>query len=512
MSLEMSQEGQHNPERIGRYRIVRPLSKGGMALVYEARKDSLGGVAPRVAIKVILPDYAASSTFRELFINEARLGAAMHHQNLVQILDFDSDGDRYFLVMEYVQGFTLSKMVGLSARHGIDIPMCVICEIGRQACEGLHYAHQAVDGSGRALNMIHRDIKPSNLIVNPEGGVKILDFGISKGRLRSERAGSVKGTWGYMAPEQANGERIGPNADVFALGIVLFEMASRTSMFKGRKEEEIRQLLMGDHAGRLVSTLPPAYAPLASVLLRALHVDPKMRFASAAEFGRQLADLLPDPLTVRDEMVGFHTKIRDLHKSEAPRRKADEPEEPSAQSARLAPRFTLDASRAGESQQVLVMSAMAGMVAVVVAFVLGYALYRFFLPDNGVRALPDVTTTMEVAGQDRTAGERPVPVPNVAGGEAGATEGADAPAEAAPADPELGPNQGYMTLEVVQDAEIYVDKELLRPPYGDKKVFDAGRHIISVRLPDGVNVSYIVDLEPGEHEHRVWDFDKWDFR
>src|SRR5690606_27862945 len=124
-------------------------------------------------------DYAASSTFRDLFINEARLGAAMQHQNLVQILDFDADGDRYFLVMEYVEGLTLSRMIGLAARHDVKIPMQVICEIGRQACEGLHYAHQAVDNKGRALNMIHRDIKPSNLIVNAEGGVKILDFGIS---------------------------------------------------------------------------------------------------------------------------------------------------------------------------------------------------------------------------------------------------------------------------------------------------------------------------------------------
>jgi serine/threonine-protein kinase len=274
------------PERIGRYRIIRPLSKGGMALVFEARRESLAGVSPRVAVKVILPDYANSTTFRDLFINEARLGAAMQHQNLVQIQDFDADGDRYFLVMEYVDGLTLSRMIGLAARHGLRVPMGVLCEVGRQACDGLHYAHQAIDPDGRALGLVHRDIKPSNLIVTPQGGVKILDFGISKGTLRAERAGSVKGTWGYMAPEQAHGDRVGPTADIFALGIVLYEMAARRSMFKGRSEDEIRQMLSSDHAAKMIGALDPSYAPVAGVLERALQRDRLKRFATAADFGR----------------------------------------------------------------------------------------------------------------------------------------------------------------------------------------------------------------------------------
>ncbi|MGC6493785.1 MAG: protein kinase, partial [Myxococcota bacterium] len=110
------------PERIGRYRIIRPLSKGGMALVYEGRRDSMAGISTKVAIKVILPNYAKSEAFKELFINEARLGAAMQHQNLVQIQDFDAEDDQYFLVMEYVEGLTLSRVVGLAARHDLRIP------------------------------------------------------------------------------------------------------------------------------------------------------------------------------------------------------------------------------------------------------------------------------------------------------------------------------------------------------------------------------------------------------
>jgi serine/threonine protein kinase len=304
------------PERIGRYRVVRPLSKGGMALVYEGRRESLAGVSPRVAIKVILPDFANSTTFRDLFINEARLGAAMQHQNLVQIQDFDADGERYFIVMEYVEGLTLARMIGLAARHDVRIPLVVICEIGRQACDGLHYAHQAVDTQGRALGLVHRDVKPSNLIVNNQGGVKILDFGISKGTLRAEKAGSVKGTWGYMAPEQATGDRIGPTADTFALGIVLYEMAARRSMFKGREEEEIRRLLQDDHAARMASTLDAQYAPLVRVLIRSLQRDAAARHPTAADFGRALSELLPDPITAREETVRFYKQVWELHEAE----------------------------------------------------------------------------------------------------------------------------------------------------------------------------------------------------
>ena len=221
-----------------------------MALVYEARREGLEGVAPRVAIKIILPDFQKSTTFRELFINEARLGASMQHQNLVQIQDFDSEGDTYFLVMEYVEGFTLRKIIGECDRRSITIPMSVIAELGRQACDGLHFAHTASDDSGQPLHLVHRDIKPSNLILTPHGGVKVLDFGISKGILRQERKGSVKGTWGYMAPEQAQGHEIGPAADVFGLATVLYELAARRPMFTDQSKEEIKRLLIDDHAPR----------------------------------------------------------------------------------------------------------------------------------------------------------------------------------------------------------------------------------------------------------------------
>ncbi len=305
-------------ERIGRYRIVRPLSKGGMALVYEGRRESLAGVSPRVAIKLILPEHKDSNTFKELFINEARLGASMQHQNLVGIQDFDCEADTYYLVMEYVEGLTLRRIIGLCQKHRIGIPLGVIAEIGRQACDGLHYAHSAKDDRGRHLRLVHRDMKPSNVILNPQGVVKVLDFGISKGRLRKERAGSVKGTWGYMAPEQAHGQEVWPTADVFGLAVVLFELAALRPMFHSKSKDEIKRLLADDHAARMAATLDPHYAGLVGVLVRALQRDPRARFESAEEFGRALSALLPDPITARDEVVRFFETLDAFDRGRAP--------------------------------------------------------------------------------------------------------------------------------------------------------------------------------------------------
>lgn len=300
-------------ERIGRYRIVRPLSKGGMALVYEARRESLAGVSPRVAVKLILPEYTSSDTFQDLFINEARLGASMHHQNLVQIQDFDRDGERFFLVMEYVEGITLRRAISLCRRNRVHVPLGAIAEIGRQACDGLDYAHKAADESGQHLELVHRDVKPSNLILNPQGVLKLVDFGISKGRRLFEKKGTVKGTWGYMAPEQARGDDVGPGTDVFGLAVVLYEMASKRPLFPDKTPEVVKRLLADDHAARMAATLDPAYRPLIGPLVRALQRDPAARYPTASEFGRALSALLPDPISARDEVVKFYEGVRALH-------------------------------------------------------------------------------------------------------------------------------------------------------------------------------------------------------
>jgi serine/threonine protein kinase len=300
------------PERLGRYRLVRPISTGGMARVFEGRRESLAGVSPRVAVKVILPDFAADEGFQRLFVNEARIGSQLQHQNLVQIQDFDRQDQHFYLVMEFVDGVTLRRAIGLCRKHGMLIPVPVIAEIGRQVCDGLHYAHTACGEDGNALHLIHRDIKPSNLMINAQGVVKVLDFGISRALFSRERQGTVKGTWGYMAPEQAMGREIGPATDVFGLASVLYELATLRPLFPETEPKDLRAALAADEGAKRAIGLGGPAGVLAPVLVRALQRDPQARFVSALAFQRSLGGLLANPVTAREQLVHFWATLMEL--------------------------------------------------------------------------------------------------------------------------------------------------------------------------------------------------------
>jgi serine/threonine protein kinase len=300
------------PERLGRYRLVRPISTGGMARVFEGRRESLAGVSPRVAVKVILPDFAADAGFQRLFVNEARIGSQLQHQNLVQIQDFDRQGEHFYLVMEFVDGLTLRRAIGLCRKHGMLIPVPVIAELGRQVCDGLHYAHTACGEDGHPLRLVHRDIKPSNLMINGQGVVKVLDFGISRALFSRERQGTVKGTWGYMAPEQASGQDVGPGSDVFGLASVLYELATLRPLFPEREPKDLRAALAADEGAKRAIGLGGPAGVLAPVLVRALQRDPRARFASALDFQRTLGALLANPVTAREQLVHFWATLMEL--------------------------------------------------------------------------------------------------------------------------------------------------------------------------------------------------------
>lgn len=306
MSIDL--DLRNGEQRLGPYRLVRPISAGGMARVYEGRLDSLAGVSTRVAVKVIHPDFAADSGFQELFVTEARISAHLEHLNLVRVQQFNQEGDLLYLVMEYIEGFTLRKLISHARRTGIAVPTSVIAEIGRQVCEGLHYAHTLEGEDGTALGLVHRDIKPSNLMVNQQGVVKVLDFGISSAHGTCDAQGGIKGTWGYMALEQAQGSRVGPAADIFGLGAVLYELCTGTALFPERENEAIRAGLVHDEAARRAAA--SARSELAPVLVRALQRDPAARYTSAASFGRSLAALVGDPTLAHDALVQFAAELR----------------------------------------------------------------------------------------------------------------------------------------------------------------------------------------------------------
>lgn len=558
----------HMPERLGRYRVVRPLSKGGMAHVFEARRESLAGVSPRVAIKLILPEFSQHDGFQELFINEARLGASMNHQNLVGIQEFDRDGENFFLVMEYVEGLTLRRIVSLCARHGIGIPLLVIAEIGRQACDGLHHAHSANDEQGRHLGLVHRDVKPSNLILNPQGVVKVLDFGISKGRLMHERRGAVKGTWGYMAPEQALGHDVGPSSDVFALAIVLWELAGLKPLFESREQDDIRRQLAEDHAARTATQLDPAYGPLIPVLVRALQRDGAGRYPTAAEMGRALSSLLPDPITARDEVVRFFLILDALDRGRpVPSGRPAAASSPGASQGSIAQTASQVVTPRAPSLVWVVLGALFVTVAAVLV-VAAVVLLVNGLPAFTAAPAPPATVAAAVPPSP--------PAPRLAADEPAGPAGAGAPGEARPAPvaasekgasrpppaksvsakepaasvatPEVPPEPeeakvvvvrrvaedapveqdapeppppepvgvGKMSISAVgagTDFEVYVDGKLVKKGPVVRQEFPSGPHVVSiVRTADGLRKTFEVDLGVDQELKRYWDFDRGEFR
>ncbi len=563
--MESSSPGPHPPaklERIGRYRIVRPLSKGGMALVYEARRESLAGVSPRVAIKVILPEFGESDTFQELFINEARLGASLHHQNLVQIQEFDKEGDRFFLVMEYVEGVTLRRAISLCRRHGVRIPMGVVAEIGRQACDGLHYAHQASDEHGNHLRLVHRDVKPSNLILNPHGVVKLLDFGISKGRLIRERSGTVKGTWGYMAPEQAFGKEVGAQADVFGLATVLYELSALRVLFEGQDKTQIKRLLMDDHAARLAAMLDPiAYGPIVPTLVRALQRDPQGRYENAADFGRALSALLPDPITARDEVVAFYRMVQALQDGIPLERAARElrSEVSPSQGSMVASAHTGGGESSGPVWLLVGLAAFA--LALVLLFASILVLQGVVGVDRDPAEKPQVAEVLPAdppatvplvprvafeepagpAGEGAPGEERPPPLasrtipderppPERAAPEPTTTrppvmrtrvEPTSAPAPVVvvlkkDAPPSTGSAEemapGLLTVGARQDGEVYVNGRFVRKVPLLKHELPPGDHTVLIVASDGRRKQFEVSLETGVELRRVWDFDSGEWR
>lgn len=536
-----------------------------MALVYEARRESLAGVAPRVAIKVIIPDYASSDQFQELFINEARLGAQLHHQNLVQIQDFDRDGDKFFLVMEYVEGFTLRRIVTQCYHNKITIPLDTLCEMGRQACDGLDYAHKAHDEQGRHLGLVHRDMKPSNMVLNPQGVLKVLDFGISKGRLVREKKGSVKGTWGYMAPEQASGLEVGPGADVFGLATVLYELAAKRPLFEQRAPEDIKRLLDDDHAVRMAATLDPAYSPLVPVLMRALQRDANARYQSAGDFGRALSELMVSPITARDELVRFYDYIHALDTGKpvgrAPGTGSGLGDSP--QGSQLPSQASLVASQSASVQEPAswksVLLASAFLIAAVVVMVgtilvggLGVAWYT--QPVDSVVAAPiapkpaaDEPAGPAAVGSDdpppplamRTETKRPAPsAPPAKKPTPGASNPVDKPPDEAsfvvkrvkdppPETKVVAPKVvepavvlppealgvGRLTISALPGSfEVWVDGKLVNKGPISRMEFPATKHVVQIMAEDGRTKTFDLNLVVDQEIRKIWDFDRMEWR
>lgn len=225
---------------MGQYLIVEKIAQGGMAEIFRGKALEAHGLERPVVIKRILPHIAASPEFVEMLIDEAKIAVMLSHGNIAQIYDLGKVADDYFIVMEYVEGKTLSQLMRRLRAQGSQMPIAGAVAISAQIARGLDYMHRKADEAGLPLKIIHRDISPQNIILSPAGTVKIIDFGIAKAKTKvsTTDSGVVKGKFAYMSPEHAEGERLDHRTDLFSLGIILFELLTGQRLFKGKNNTE----------------------------------------------------------------------------------------------------------------------------------------------------------------------------------------------------------------------------------------------------------------------------------
>ncbi|MCA9661651.1 MAG: serine/threonine protein kinase, partial [Myxococcales bacterium] len=288
--------------RIGRYDVLQRLGHGGMATVYLARATGSAGFEKLVAIKVIHPHLAAEQNLVDMFLDEARIAAQIHNPHVVEILDLGHDRGDYYMVMEFVDGETLSALIRKLRPKRERLPVAVILQILIDACEGLRAAHELRDADGNPLGVIHRDVSPQNLLIDLDGWVRIVDFGImkAKGKRTDTRTGQLRGKLPYMSPEQAQSKPLTPACDLFALGVILWELCTGERLFAGENDVETLRKVVACERPPLAEVRPDLPPALERILERTLARDPGDRFASAAEMVRELRGLLREVDTAGD--------------------------------------------------------------------------------------------------------------------------------------------------------------------------------------------------------------------
>ncbi|MCX5741338.1 MAG: serine/threonine-protein kinase [Proteobacteria bacterium] len=294
------------PTRVGRYEVISHLATGGMAQILLARQTGLGSFERHVVLKTILRERASDQRFVTMFLDEARLAATLNHQNVAQVYEVDQADGAYFMAMEYVHGENTRAILETSLRRGRTIPLELACMIISGAAAGLHHAHERRGKAGAPRNIVHRDVSPANIMVGFDGCVKVLDFGIAKAEERATKTvgGTIKGKYGYMSPEQCKGNPLDRRSDIFALGIVLYELTTLRRAFKGADDfETMKSIVSGDLVAPSVA-IPGFPRELESIILTAMATDRTVRFQTAAEMIEAI-----DGFTVRAKLSGSGTAM-----------------------------------------------------------------------------------------------------------------------------------------------------------------------------------------------------------
>lgn len=285
--------GVEGRQRMDRYELVGEIASGGMATVFLGRLGGMGGFQRFVAIKRLHPHLAGEREFVEMFLDEARLAAQIHHPNVVPILEVGASERGYYLVMEYIEGDTLARLMARAATSGKKLPLAVGIRIVVDMLTGLHAAHELKDETGASYELVHRDVSPQNVLVGIDGSARITDFGVARAeaRLSATRVGQLKGKLAYMAPEQAQGSpTVDRRADVFSAGIVLWEVLAARRLFKAENEAATLSRVVSEPIAKVSQVSPDVPLRLSNVVAKALERDVSSRYATCQEFADALEE------------------------------------------------------------------------------------------------------------------------------------------------------------------------------------------------------------------------------
>ncbi|HEY7955761.1 MAG TPA: protein kinase [Polyangia bacterium] len=475
-------------ERLGRYRILRPLGEGGMGRLYLGEAEGASGFSRRVVVKLVKHELDPGLT--RALLDEARLVSSLVHRNIVPVLDLDEASGERLVILEHVDGMDLRQL--LEKRERLTWPLAVF--IGSEVAAGLDYAHRKSDPAGRPLAIVHRDVSPANILLSWEGEVKLTDFGVAKfARSDDGSLGGLKGNLGYMAPEQARGEPVDARADLFALGVVLYEALTGKNPFRARTDLLTLARLREGEVPRLPASHPPA---LAEAIARATAPDPRARFSTAAALRAALLAVPGQPADPARQLAGFVCAARAARPLDAdalvdavlgPGRQtavkpADTVEDPHLPEAVRRARGPRHLSRAKIAALVFGASALV---------VLGMGVLRH-REANGISPRPPATpAAFPIA--------RP-PAPT-ATASATPTPTAHAPEHARPR-----PRRGTLSVNAIPWATIFLDGHNLGHTPRQNLTVEAGRHHLRLVTSGGDVRAQTIEVSPSKALRVTVDF------
>jgi serine/threonine protein kinase len=300
--------------QLGRYRLIEPLGVGGMAETFRATYSGPAGFERTVVVKRILPANCGDPEFLQMFAAEARILGMLHHPNVVQVYDFGESDGTLFLVLEYVDGPSIGRLLRVMRKARRPIPVAIAAHIAREICRALDYVHSLRTSDGEPLNVIHRDVTPSNIMLTTTGAVKLLDFGIAKyetsGTYTQHRM--IKGKTSYMAPEMVEERPFDARADLFSLGVVLHEILTLAPLFTGDNDLATLRRVMDMRVEPPSRRRPDVPAQLDAITMTALQRDPAQRYGSAGAMVRALDEIVIASKLHSDGVVDFLREIEPL--------------------------------------------------------------------------------------------------------------------------------------------------------------------------------------------------------